>query len=128
MRPKTRLRRHLEPGWVLEVPGEGAQEDPLTGRPLPSSPTVHPVSVSIQQRMLTGMTETGVVSVLDEREAIILPDVPGDPLLEVPATAALYSPRGECWNAAGDGIIRRTARRRGMYTVVSVRRAKEGDR
>lgn len=122
MRSQTRLRTHLEPGWTVEVPGSGFIEDPLTGGRRPAPPTSHEVSVSIQQRLLTGMTETGTMSVLDERVAIILP------VIAIPAAAVLYSPDGERWNAAGEGIIRRSALRRPVYSVVSVRRAKEGDR
>lgn len=121
MRSQTRLSRHLESGWTLEIPG-AVREDPLTGNLTPGPPQVAAVSVSIQQRLLTGMTETGAVGVVDERVAVILPPV------EVPPDAVLISPRGEVWNAAGEGIIRRTARRKPRYTSVSVRRAKEKDR
>lgn len=121
MRLQTRLRKHLEPGWVIEVPGQGV-EDPLTGNLRPGPPEKHDVSVSIQQRLLTGIQETGQTGVLDERIAIILPPV------EIPPDAILYSPQGDRWNAAGEGMVRRTAFRRPVYSVVSVRRAKEGDR
>lgn len=122
MRSQTRLRKHLEPGWTLQLPGDGLVEDPLTGNLKPSPPTTMPVSVSIQQRLLTGMTESGATAVVDERIAVILPPV------EVPPAGVLFSPRGERWNAAGEGIIRRTARLRPVYSTVSVRRAREGDR
>lgn len=121
MRSQTRLSTHLESGWTLEIPGE-AREDPLTGNPTQGPPQVAAVSVSIQQRLLSGMTEVGEVGVVDERVAVILPPV------EVPPDAVLISPRGEVWNAAGEGIIRRTARRKPRYTSVSVRRARERDR
>lgn len=126
MRPKTRLRRHLEPGWTLEIPG-GMKENPLTGNLHPTASTRQAVAVSIQERSITGMTETGMTSVVDERVAVILPEDPEHPPMEVPATAVLRSPTGEAWNAASKGIIRRSARRRPVYTAVHVRRAKEGD-
>lgn len=128
MRSRTRLRRHLEPGWTLEVPSDGYIEDPLTGNRRPAPPEVHEVSVSTQQRLLTGMTETGSMSVVDERIAVFLPKDPDVDPMEVPVGAVLFSPRGEKWGTAGEGIVRRSARRKPMYTVVSVRRAKEGDR
>lgn len=95
---------------------------------MPAPAQVFHVAVSIQQRLLSGMTEIGMLSVKDERVAIILPADPHDPLLDVPAHAVLYSPTGQRWNASSDSIIRRSARRVPVYTVVSVRRAKEGDR
>lgn len=128
MRSQTRLRRHLEPGWTVQIPGEGTVDHPISGNPMPAPPTVHEVWVSIQQRLLSGMTETGTMSVVDERVAVILPDDPADPPMEIPSTAVFFSPEGHRWNASGDGIVRRSAHRRPVYTTVSVRRAKEGDR
>lgn len=128
MRSQTRLRRHLEPGWSLETPGEGFEEHPVTGNLRPKPATIQAVAVSIQQHLLSGMKELGTTSVLDERVAIILPEDPALPPMEVPVTAELFSPRGECWNLASEGIIRRSAHRRPVYTVASVRRAKEKDR
>lgn len=122
MRLQTRLQKHLEPGWVLETPSMGYTEDPLTGNRIVAPPTQREVSVTIQQRPLTGMTETGALSVVDERVAVILP------VVDVPPDAVLRSPAGQQWNATGEGIVRRTAYRKPVYTVVSVRRAKEGDR
>lgn len=122
MRLQTRLQKHLEPGWVLETPSTGYTEDPLTGNRIVAPPTQREVSVTIQQRPLTGMTETGALSVVDERVAVILP------VVDVPPDAVLRSPAGQQWNAIGEGIVRRTAYRKPVYTVVSVRRAKEGDR
>lgn len=127
MRSQTRLRKHLEPGWTLEIPSEGYIEDPLTGNRRPSQPETQKVLVAVQQRSVSGMTETGLRSVIDERVAIILPENDQDPPPEVPPDSALYSPSGERWNAAGKGITRRTARRHPVYTSVAVRRAKEGD-
>lgn len=121
MRSKTRLRKHLEPGWTLEVPG-GVVEDPMTGNLRPSPATSHEVSVTIQQRLLTGQTESGVTAVVDERVAVILP------VVDVPPDGVLYSPAGERWNAKSEGVVRRTRLREPVYTVLSVRRAKEGDR
>lgn len=121
MRSKTRLRKHLEPGWTLEVPG-GVVEDPVTGNLRPSPSTSHEVSVTIQQRLLTGQTESGITAVVDERVAVILP------VVDVPPDGVLYSPAGERWNAKSEGVVRRTRLREAVYTVVSVRRAKEGDR
>lgn len=121
MRSKTRLRKHLEPGWTLEVPG-GVVEDPVTGNLRPSPSTSHEVSVTIQQRLLTGQTESGVTAVVDERVAVILP------VVDVPPDGVLYSPAGERWNAKSEGVVRRTRLREAVYTVLSVRRAKEGDR
>lgn len=121
MRSKTRLRKHLEPGWTLEVPG-GVVEDPMTGNLRPSPATSHEVSVTIQQRLLTGQTESGITAVVDERVAVILP------VVDVPPDGVLYSPAGERWNAKSEGVVRRTRLREAVYTVVSVRRAKEGDR
>lgn len=120
MRSKTRLLKHLEPGWTLEVPG-GVVEDPITGNLRPQPVQTHEVSVSIQQRLLTGQTESGVTAVIDERVAIILP------IVDVPPDGVLYSPVGERWNAKSEGMVRRSALRKPVYTVVSVRRAKEGD-
>lgn len=128
MRSQTRLRKHLELGWSLEIPGEGFEEHPVTGNIRPAPPTIQPVAVSIQQRLLSGMTETGSMSVTDERVAVILPEDKALPPPEIPSTAVLYSPAGQKWNAASDGIIRRSAYRRPVYTTVAVRRAKEGDR
>lgn len=121
MRSKTRLRKHLEPGWTLEVPG-GVVEDPVTGNLRPSPATSHEVSVTIQQRLLSGQTESGVTAVVDERVAVILP------VVDVPPDGVLYSPAGERWNAKSEGVVRRTRLREAVYTVLSVRRAKEGDR
>lgn len=121
MRLQTRLRKHLESGWTMETPG-GMVENPLTGALRPDEPVRHDVSVIIQQRLLTGMEETGMTGIVDERMAIVLPAI------DIPPDAVLYSPRGERWNAAGEGIIRRAAVRRPVYSVVSVRRAREGDR
>lgn len=128
MRLQTRLRTHLEPGWVLEIPGEGYEEHPVTGNLRPKPATTQAVAVSIQQHLLSGMKEVGTTAVLDERVAIILPEDPSTPPPEIPVTAELFSPRGECWNLASDGIVRRSAHRRPVYTVASVRRAKEKDR
>lgn len=128
MKSQTRLRKHLEPGWTLEVPGEGMEEHPVTGNLRPAPPTIQSVAVSIQQRLLSGMTETGAMSVVDERVAVILPENRQAPPPEIPSTAVLYSPTGQKWNAASDGIVRRSAHRRPVYTTISVRRAKEGDR
>lgn len=121
MRSQTRLLKHLEPGWTLETPGAGWTEDPLTGNRRPAPPSKQTVSVEIQQRLMTGMTETGDLNVVDERVAIVVPPV------VIPSSAVLRSPRGERWNAAGDGMVRRVSRRAPVYSVVSVRRAKEGD-
>lgn len=121
MRSKTRLRKHLEPGWTLEVPG-GVVEDPVTGNLRPSPATSHEVSATIQQRLLSGQTESGVTAVVDERVAVILP------VVDVPPDGVLFSPSGERWNAKSEGVVRRTRLREPVYTVVSVRRAKEGDR
>lgn len=121
MRSKTRLRKHLEPGWTLEVPG-GVVEDPVTGNLRPSPATSHEVSVTIQQRLLTGQTESGATAVVDERVAVILP------VVDVPPDGVLFSPSGERWNAKSEGVVRRTRLREPVYTVVSVRRAREGDR
>lgn len=120
MRSKTRLLKHLEPGWTLEVPG-GVVEDPITGNLRPQPVQTHEVSVSIQQRMLS-QKESGVTAVVDERVAVILP------VVDVPPDGVLYSPAGERWNAKSEGMIRRSRLRKPVYTVVSVRRAKEGDR
>lgn len=100
----------------------------MTGNLRPTPATTQAVAVSIQQHLLSGMKELGTTSVLDERVAIILPEDPALPPMEIPVTAALFSPRGECWNLASKGIIRRSAHRRPVYTVASVRRAKEKDR
>lgn len=121
MRSKTRLLKHLEPGWTLETPGE-LVEDPLSGNTRPGPGESREVSVSIQQRLLTGQTESGVSAVVDERIAVILP------VVDVPPDGVLFSPEGERWNAKGEGMIRQTRLREPVYTVVSVRRAKEGDR
>lgn len=122
MRSQTRLRRHLEDGWTLEIPGVTHRRDTITHNWRPSPPTTQTVSVAIHQRMLTSMTETSKASVLDERVAIILPPI------DIPPTAVLISPQGERWNAAGRGIIRRTAHRRPVHTVIAVRAAPEGNR
>lgn len=115
------LLRELEPGWTLETPGTPT-EDPLTGNTRPGPPVIEEISCSVQQRLWTGMTETGTQNVVDMRIAVLHPPV------EVPPDAALFSPRGERWNAASEGNIRHVTRRRPVYTAVEVRRAKEGDR
>lgn len=122
MRLQTRLRKHLEPGWVLETPSGGFTEDPISGNLIPNPPTSTTVSVAIQQRLLSQMTETGALAVVDERVALILPPV------DVPPTAVLRSPKGEAWNAKGTGIIRKSGNTKAVYTVVEVRRAEESDR
>lgn len=122
MRFQTRLLQNLEPGWSLEVPGRGEVEDPLTGNLRPAPSAIREVSAIVQQRLLAGQTETGSLSVVDERVAIVLP------VVDIPPNSVLFSPRGERWNASGEGVIRRTVGRRPMYSVVSVRRAREGDR
>lgn len=121
MRSQTQLLKHLEPGWTLEVPG-GVVEDPMTGNLRPQPTQTKQVSVNIQQRLLSGQTESGVTAVIDERVAIILP------IVDVPPDGVLYSPVGERWNVKSEGMVRRSALRKPVYTVVSVRRAKEGDR
>lgn len=126
MRSQTLLRRHLEPGWLIRAPNPPT-DDPLTGNPRPRTWSDTPVAVSIQERLLTGMREIAPGSVVDERIAIVLPAEAGDPLLDISAEAVLISPAGEAWNAIGEGRIRRTAHRKGMYSIVSVRRAKESD-
>lgn len=120
MRSQTRLRKHLEPGWTLRTPGV-TTEDPITGNTVDGPAVEREVSVSIQQRLLTGMTEVAAAELVDERVAVILPPV------DVPQTADLVSPAGEVWKAAGRGIIRRSAYRRPKYTSVTVRRATESD-
>lgn len=121
-RTQRRLSRHLEPGWTLTVPGVGYAEDPLTGNRRPAKSVDSEVAVSIQQRLTTQMTETGVEAVRDERVAVFLP------VVEAPPSAVLTSPRGERWNCTGEAMVRRTAYRKPVYTAVPVRRAKEGDR
>ena len=122
MKFQTRLLQNLEPGWSLEVPGRGEVEDPLTGNLRPAPSVFREVSAIVQQRLLTGQTESGSLAVVDERVAIVLP------IVDIPPDAVLFSPRGERWNAAGEGVVRRTRHRMPMYSVVSVRRAREGDR
>lgn len=122
MRSQSRLLTHLEPGWTVETPGDGWEEDPLTGNQRPSPATTTQVHAVIQQRLMTGMTETGTLNVVDERIALVVPPI------DIPSTAILRSPRGEAWNAIGDGMARRVSRQRPTYTVVSVRRSKEADR
>jgi len=112
----------------MEIPSGTLIENPMTGNLTPAPPVVKQVAVSIQQRLLTGMTETGMTSVVDERVAIVLLEDSYALPPEIPADAVFFSPQGERWNAAGDGIIRRGAYRKAVYTSVSVRRAKEGDR
>ena len=68
------------------------------------------------------MSETGALSVVDERIALVVPPV------EIPPTAVLRSPRGEVWNATGEGIVRKRGNSTAVYTAVPVRRAKELDR
>lgn len=122
MKLQTRLLQNLEPGWTLETPGRGEVEDPLTGNLRPAPSAIHEVSAIVQQRLLASQSESGSLAVVDERVAIVLP------IVDIPPDAVLYSPRGERWNAAGEGVVRRTLRRRPVYSVVSVRRAREGDR
>lgn len=115
------LLRELEDGWTLEVPGPMV-ENPNTGNLRPGPPVVTDVSCSVQQKLWTGQTEVGTTGMVDERVAVVHPPIP------IPPDAALYSPRGERWNVAGEGIIRRLTRRRPVYSAVPVRRASEGDR
>lgn len=122
MRLQTRLLKRLERGWSVETPSSGFIEDPLTGNRIPEEPSRTQVAVAIQQRLLTQMSETGALSVVDERIALVVPPV------EIPPTAVLRSPRGEVWNAKGKGIIRKRGNSTAVYTAVPVRRAKELDR
>ena len=122
MKSMTRLREHLETGWVLTLPGEGFVIDETTGNRRPGPDSSYDVSVSIQQPAFTGMEELGVSGIRDERVAVILP------AMEIPDTATLTSPSGQVWNAKGDGIIRRGPRRAPRYTALPVRRAKEKNR
>ena len=122
MKSMTRLREHLESGWVLTIPGKGFVIDEMTGNRRPGPESSHDVSVSIQQPGFTGMEELGVSGTRDERVAVILP------AMEIPDTATLTSPAGEVWNATGDGPRRGGPRRAPRYTALPVRRAKEKNR
>lgn len=111
----------FQPGWTHHVPGIEL-EDPVTGERFFGDPVVTEGRGVVQQPLWSGVSETGTVSVLDERIVMFAP------VVDVRSDHEFVSPEGQVWFAISDGMPRGIPGKRPEYVAVRVRRAKERER